>query len=1351
MGPRLSDRNAIGKPEGMSTGKGNNSGEELDEWRSSEQLESGVTSTSSSCYGSDDDEDGGSKPSKLYGKYTWKIQNFSKITKRDIRSNAFGIGGHKWCISIYPEGCEVSNHLSLFLCVSNHENLLPGWSQLAQFTVAVVNNDPKNSKYSDTVHRFRHKEHDWGWKKFLELSKLSQGFVDKMDDTLTIKAQIQVIREKADRPFRCLACQYKREVLRIYLTNVAQICRKFVKESRLKLGKLLEDKARWSSFCTFWLGVDQSSKSRLSRENMDMILREIVKRFTIGKEVVATLVMESLYSGLRELEGRGKTKNMKGKLLDGEDTPPPIIRVEKDMFILADDALMLLEQAASEPLPSKDEKGPQNHFKDGSAEEDFSKESSEQNERLLTYFGRRMIETFVLARIFSNKIEIAYQYDVALKMQEELIREEEKAGAAKSEQKAMHAVSAKEKKSRKKLGKQQRNGRKGKDKAEGKKGIAMVQDKQPCKNAMDEETTELEKGEILEDASDISSSVDDAADMYDADSDDRDGTVVTLDSETSDIHLLVEAGCKDAAGSSSTKANELGKGRTSVMDDSSSTTSTDSVHSVSTNGSLLGKSFRSAKGQNSFIRMEKLYSKVPSKEGSVTREADSQLPETLGQRHHNDVFPDLKMTDSEKPVCGCLPSISTDGIPGACKDKVEIAFPQKKRSNGVQVNTKGISIEKAPVKPRSTASLSRLKSETRDNPAIDLFLSTKAPSSNSQQTEKATSSGPRLTEKSASSSKQQTETTTTSRRQQIEKEDRHSTQRTEKAVSASTQRTQEAVFSSTQQTEKAPLFTNMPQSSSWSRSDSMKANGHKPPEKNFGQLPSAGNQRTEKAMFSSSQKTEKVPLCTNMPQSPSRSGPDSVKANGLKPPENHFGQLPSTNMPQSSSGWSRSDSMKANGLKPPEKLFGQIPSASTQQTEKAMPSSSQKIEKVPLSTNLPQSSTQSVSDSVKANGLRPPEEHFGQLPSGFQKIEKGPLPTNMPQSPGWSVPDSVKTNSLKPPAITESTTPVSSSLSEAVWAGPDPTGSYAFVPQSHRSAITCTSTAATPSGFIHPYPVSSTVNSSPLFLQPTTVVSAPMFLPRQSDGADSGSIGFGTSFGLATRDIPHTGPYQMSSSQQHISQSMTFDSPSNQNALNNFDLRNPSNGRAHVPVVPSDVSASTSGQQTQGVSAEEFPHLHIITDLLDDEQQGSMTTNESRVFRGMSSLPELFNQRLNVSGDMGMLEDMASLDSSSPFARSSGYYDGFGQDFSSCGPFDSSQELIPQANLMPYSNDHINDWNLMQVPVGGSDFSSIDVWSSVSDGYSNYFNGYTNPSMHGYSNYFNGYTNPSMHGYSNGY
>jgi len=55
-------------------------------------------------------------------------------------------------------------------------------------------------------------------------------------------------REKSDRPFRCLDCQYRRELVRVYLTNVEQICRRFVEERRSKLGKLIEDKARWSRF-----------------------------------------------------------------------------------------------------------------------------------------------------------------------------------------------------------------------------------------------------------------------------------------------------------------------------------------------------------------------------------------------------------------------------------------------------------------------------------------------------------------------------------------------------------------------------------------------------------------------------------------------------------------------------------------------------------------------------------------------------------------------------------------------------------------------------------------------------------------------------------------------------------------------------------------------------------------------------------------------------------------------------------------------------------------------------------------------------------------------------------------------
>jgi hypothetical protein len=35
----------------------------------------------------------------MYGKFTWKIENFSEISKRELRSNVFEVGGYKWCVN----------------------------------------------------------------------------------------------------------------------------------------------------------------------------------------------------------------------------------------------------------------------------------------------------------------------------------------------------------------------------------------------------------------------------------------------------------------------------------------------------------------------------------------------------------------------------------------------------------------------------------------------------------------------------------------------------------------------------------------------------------------------------------------------------------------------------------------------------------------------------------------------------------------------------------------------------------------------------------------------------------------------------------------------------------------------------------------------------------------------------------------------------------------------------------------------------------------------------------------------------------------------------------------------------
>ena len=177
---------------------------------------------------------------------------------------------------------------------------LSGWSHFAQFTIAVVNKDPKKSKYSDTLHRFCKKEHDWGWKKFMELSKVLDGFT--VADTLVIKAQVQVIHEKPARPFRCLEPQYRRELVRVYLTNVEGICRRFLEEKRETLAKLREDKEKWSDMREFLQSANGKAQAALAVEKADTLLKGIVKRFFNEKEVTSTLVMDALYCGCRALD-----------------------------------------------------------------------------------------------------------------------------------------------------------------------------------------------------------------------------------------------------------------------------------------------------------------------------------------------------------------------------------------------------------------------------------------------------------------------------------------------------------------------------------------------------------------------------------------------------------------------------------------------------------------------------------------------------------------------------------------------------------------------------------------------------------------------------------------------------------------------------------------------------------------------------------------------------------------------------------------------------------------------------------------------------------------------------------------
>ncbi|KAJ0245130.1 TNF receptor-associated factor 1b [Hirschfeldia incana] len=689
--------------EESSNGHHSVSGEALSVWRSSGQVENGTPSTSPSYWDTDDDdddEDYGLKPSQLFGKHTWKIPKFSDINKRELRSSVFDAGGYKWYILIYPQGCDVCNHLSLFLCVANHEKLLPGWSHFAQFTIAVVNKDSKKSKFSDTLHRFWKKEHDWGWKKFMELPKLHEGFIDD-SDSLTIEAQVQVIRERVDRPFRCLHCGYRRELVRVYFNNVEQHCRRFVEEKRSKLGRLIEDKARWTSFGVFWLGMDQNCRRRMSREKMDVILKGVVKHFFIEKEVTSTLVMDSLYSGLKALQGQAKNKKARPNLLDAKELPAPIVSVDKDVFVLVDDVLLLLERAALEPLPTHEDKSPQNRTKDANDGEEVNNEVIERDERRLTELGRRTVEIFVLTHIFS-KIEVAYQEAIALKRQEELIREEEEAWLAETEQRAKRGAAEREKKSKKKQAKQKRNKNKGKDKRKDEKVAVATHEKDLKENQHDEEEKDsitekaqssAEKTDILGDVSDGSDSVEGSVDILHSKSDleDGDSSSVHWETDTLETHPPPSGG----SDISISTPNGIGERKTqSTVDDSSSTCSNDSIRSGVNSGSYKGNAL-SIRNQKSPNKGTNHQARMISDTRSLASETENQ-PSTLGTESKSPSSP----SESDWVV------VSRIQEPESSRNR----SPVSKERNVAQIIVNSVDMDRLKVKsatvlssPRSTA------------------------------------------------------------------------------------------------------------------------------------------------------------------------------------------------------------------------------------------------------------------------------------------------------------------------------------------------------------------------------------------------------------------------------------------------------------------------------------------------------------------------------------------------------------------------------------------------------------------------------------------------------------------------
>lgn len=402
-------------------------------------------------------------PHSLYGSFTWKVPNFKDVSKRELKSSSFSVGPYKWYILVYPNGCDVSNHLSLFLCVADYDKLLPGWSHFAQFTIAVVNKDPKKSKYSDTLHRFCKKEHDWGWKKFMELGKMQDGFV--VSDTLVIKVQVQVIKDRQIAPFRTLDSHYRKELIRVYLSNIEGIVRRSVEKTKDLVAQLLERGVE-----DFWSGLSEKEKEKLSSTPSGPLLKSFTRVFFNEKEVTSTLMMDAAYCAMKVLDLNHKRK-FEGLAWNSAEPDSPssstfeeyidsldsniYLCESKNAFIFKQDALEMLESFISAPfcvypfdMNSND--GSKSENENESLESKELKLAAERDELKLIDLARLTMEVFAMAQIAEQNIDKAWKEAEIIRRQEELIREEEEAHKDEAVRLAAKAEAERERKARKK-------------------------------------------------------------------------------------------------------------------------------------------------------------------------------------------------------------------------------------------------------------------------------------------------------------------------------------------------------------------------------------------------------------------------------------------------------------------------------------------------------------------------------------------------------------------------------------------------------------------------------------------------------------------------------------------------------------------------------------------------------------------------------------------------------------------------------------------------------------------------------------------------------------------------------------
>ncbi|KAI8556260.1 hypothetical protein RHMOL_Rhmol05G0239100 [Rhododendron molle] len=133
-------------------------------------------------------------------RFTWTIENFTRLNTKKLYSEIFLVGGYKWRVLMFPKGNNVE-HLSMYLDVADSATLPHGWSRHAQFSLAVINQ--RTNKFTvrkDTVHKFSAEASDWGFTSFWPLVELNdplKGFL--VNDTVILEIDVAILNSHDSR------------------------------------------------------------------------------------------------------------------------------------------------------------------------------------------------------------------------------------------------------------------------------------------------------------------------------------------------------------------------------------------------------------------------------------------------------------------------------------------------------------------------------------------------------------------------------------------------------------------------------------------------------------------------------------------------------------------------------------------------------------------------------------------------------------------------------------------------------------------------------------------------------------------------------------------------------------------------------------------------------------------------------------------------------------------------------------------------------------------------------------------------------------------------------------------------